>query len=130
SLARDHNVGRWPCVSPATEGASVPSVQEGDWMGGAAPWRVKGIDPRAREVAKELARRSGMTLGEWLNRIILEDDTPEEIASEEQITARLPRAFYEPPTPLMPIPSATPKPDERRSDDPRSSGDLGRIAQA
>src|SRR5258708_11858575 len=98
-------------------------------MTAAAPWSVKGIDPRAREVAKELARRSGMTLGEWLNRIILEDDTPEEIASEEQITARLPRTFYEPPKSPMPSSYATPKPDERRPDEPHS-GDLGRIAQA
>jgi localization factor PodJL len=39
----------------------------------AAPWSVKGIDPKAREVAKDLARRSGMTLGEWLNSMIMED---------------------------------------------------------
>jgi localization factor PodJL len=94
-------------------------------MGAAAPWSVKGIDPRAREVAKELARRSGMTLGEWLNRIILEDDMPEEIASEEQITARLPRALYEtPPAPMPVASSATSKSEERGLDD------LGRIAQA
>jgi len=37
-----------------------------------APWSVKGIDPRAREAAKDLARRNGMTLGEWLNRMIVE----------------------------------------------------------
>jgi len=35
---------------------------------------VKGIEPKAREIAKDLARRSGMTLGEWLNTMILEDD--------------------------------------------------------
>ena len=52
-------------------------------MTAAAPWSVKGIDPKAREVAKELARRSGMTLGEWLNRVILEDEMPEEVSSEE-----------------------------------------------
>jgi localization factor PodJL len=40
----------------------------------AAPWSVKGIEPKAREIAKDLARRSGMTLGEWLNTIIMEDD--------------------------------------------------------
>lgn len=40
----------------------------------AAPWSVKGIDPKAREVAKDLARRSGMTLGEWLNSMIMEDE--------------------------------------------------------
>jgi len=38
-----------------------------------APWSVKGIDPRARAVAKSAARREGMTLGEWLNRVILDD---------------------------------------------------------
>ena len=50
-------------------------------MSAGAPWSVKGIDPKAREVAKELARRSGMTLGEWLNRVILEDDDPDQIAA-------------------------------------------------
>jgi len=42
-------------------------------MTAGAPWSVKGIDPKAREIAKDLARRSGMTLGEWLNQVILED---------------------------------------------------------
>ncbi|WP_369060502.1 peptidoglycan-binding protein [Caulobacter sp. 73W] len=46
-------------------------------MSAGAPWSVKGIDPKAREIAKDLARRSGMTLGEWLNRMILEDDAPD-----------------------------------------------------
>ena len=46
-------------------------------MTSGAPWSVKGIDPKAREVAKDLARRSGMTLGEWLNRVILEDEGPD-----------------------------------------------------
>ncbi len=41
-------------------------------MTAAGPWSVKGIDPKAREVAKDLARRSGMTLGEWLNQMIIE----------------------------------------------------------
>src|SRR5580704_13007111 len=42
-------------------------------MAANAPWSVKGIDPKAREIAKDLARRSGMTLGEWLNQMILDD---------------------------------------------------------
>jgi localization factor PodJL len=41
-------------------------------MTAAGPWSVKGIDPKAREVAKDLARRSGMTLGEWLNQMIID----------------------------------------------------------
>jgi localization factor PodJL len=36
------------------------------------PWSVKGIDAETREAAKEAARRAGMTLGEWLNSVILE----------------------------------------------------------
>ena len=52
-------------------------------MSAAAPWSVKGIDPKAREIAKDLARRSGMTLGEWLNSMIMED--------EEEGYATLPR---------------------------------------
>ncbi len=42
------------------------------------PWSVKGIEPETREAAKEAARRSGMTLGEWLNSKILDStDAPE-----------------------------------------------------
>ncbi len=36
------------------------------------PWSVKGIDTDAREAAKGAARRSGVTLGEWLNSVILD----------------------------------------------------------
>jgi localization factor PodJL len=36
------------------------------------PWSVKGIDGKAREVAKDAARAEGLTLGEWLNQKILE----------------------------------------------------------
>lgn len=55
-------------------------------MTAAAPWSVKGIDPKAREIAKDLARRSGMTLGEWLNSMIM--DEPDE---DEDGVATLPR---------------------------------------
>jgi localization factor PodJL len=36
------------------------------------PWSVKGIEPELREIAKTAAKRSGMTLGEWLNSAINE----------------------------------------------------------
>lgn len=57
-------------------------------MSSGAPWSVKGIDPKAREVAKDLARRNGMTLGEWLNRMILDEDGPEDAVSETYFTER------------------------------------------
>ncbi len=36
------------------------------------PWSVKGIESQTREMAKHAARRSGMTIGEWLNTVISE----------------------------------------------------------
>jgi len=59
-------------------------------MSAAAPWSVKGIDPKAREIAKDLARRSGMTLGEWLNQVILEDGG----AEVDDEPAPVPRATF------------------------------------
>lgn len=64
-------------------------------MTAATPWSVKGIDPKAREVAKDLARRSGMTLGEWLNRMILDDEGPEDAVSEADLARRPPAAYFE-----------------------------------
>ncbi len=63
-------------------------------MTAAAPWSVKGIDPKAREVAKDLARRSGMTLGEWLNRMIIEGEGVDAAALE---------AFGEPSRPSLAV---------------------------
>lgn len=87
-------------------------------MTAAAPWSVKGIDPKAREIAKDLARRSGMTLGEWLNSMIM--DEPD----EDDGVATLPRR------------SPIPDPYDRRSrsrrlddvygDDMRGRESLGR----
>ncbi len=92
-------------------------------MTAAAPWSVKGIDPKAREVAKDLARRSGMTLGEWLNRMILEDEGPEDAVSEADIPRHASPQYFE---------------SARRSDDapPRveaahhPADEMGRIALA
>ena len=64
-------------------------------MTAAAPWSVKGIDPKAREVAKDLARRSGMTLGEWLNRMIIEGEGVDAAAALE--------AFGEPSRPSLAV---------------------------
>ena len=65
-------------------------------MSAGAPWSVKGIDPKAREIAKDLARRSGLTLGDWLNRVIL-DDSGEE-ASDGPTPS--PSASADPPSPI------------------------------
>jgi localization factor PodJL len=36
------------------------------------PWSVNGLRPEARATAKEAARRSGMSLGEWLDSVIIQ----------------------------------------------------------
>lgn len=82
-----------------------------------AQWSVKGIKPEVRETAREAARRSGMSLGDWLNSVILntaatpqdDDDHYEESGGEdvaakldslsrriEQLTRRGPEAYAPP----------------------------------
>ena len=84
----------------------------------AGPWSVKGIDPRARELAKDLARRSGMTLGEWLNQVITEGDDDEDL--------------IEPPLQAAPQRQPQPQPHRTQSREIRLSSDaeLKRVARA
>tara|TARA_R110000824_G_scaffold118960_16_gene272429 strand:- start:8915 stop:12013 length:3099 start_codon:yes stop_codon:yes gene_type:complete len=46
-------------------------------MRSGVPWSVKGIEPEAREAAKQAARRAGVTLGAWLNQVIMDGGTDE-----------------------------------------------------
>ncbi len=39
------------------------------------PWSVKGIDPKVREIARERAHRQGVTLGQYLNALLMEADS-------------------------------------------------------
>lgn len=48
------------------------SVEDGRPMSKAQPWSVKGITPDTREAAKEAARKAGMTLGEWINTLVMQ----------------------------------------------------------
>jgi localization factor PodJL len=66
-------------------------------MNKAVPWSIKGVDFDAREAAQAAARRSGLSVGEWLNSVIAEraaeqQVTPDELDTEarlEAVTARL-----------------------------------------
>src|SRR5262252_4291033 len=69
-----------------------------------APWHVKGIPPGARETAREAARRSGVSVGQWLNSVILGQAAAQGVA---------------------PAPQMAPAPDEPH---PRGEG-LGAIRQ-
>ena len=75
------------------------------------PWSVKGIEPEVREAAKSAARRAGLTVGEWLNSVIL--DQNEQIDSlGATITGHLAR-------PSTPPAAAAPAPRPARPEPPR-----------
>src|ERR1700676_4882836 len=39
-------------------------------MKSGGPWNLRGLRPETREAARDAARRSGMSVGEWLNSVI------------------------------------------------------------
>lgn len=102
-------------------------------MTAGAPWSVKGIDPKAREIAKDLARRAGMTLGEWLNQMIVEGGEPGETANQP-VEGPMPSEFtggdFDPPS--EPIVIANPRADAapRLEISSHPADEVGRVAQA
>jgi localization factor PodJL len=56
-------------------------------MKSSGPWNLRGLHPEAREAARTAARRSGMSVGEWLNNVIepdeVEDDEPALFTDDE-----------------------------------------------
>jgi len=63
-------------------------------MKSGVPWSVKGIEPEAREAAKQAARRAGLTLGTWLNQVILDTSTDEVGMPSPRDETPAPDAFY------------------------------------
>ena len=43
-------------------------------MKSGGPWNLRGLRPETREAARNAARRSGMSVGEWLNSVIQPGD--------------------------------------------------------
>ena len=43
-------------------------------MKSGGPWNLRGLRPEAREAARDAARQSGMSVGEWLNDVIRPED--------------------------------------------------------
>lgn len=61
-------------------------------MSNYGPWSVKGIDQRAREAAREAAREEGLTIGEYINRMLLEETANEAPSARDYREPRYPRA--------------------------------------
>lgn len=78
-------------------------------MRSGVPWSVKGIEPEAREAAKQAAQRAGVTLGAWLNQIIMEAGTDEVgRPTSEPHHASAPMSFAHPSMPHAPQIDMTP----------------------
>src|SRR5262249_14190104 len=56
-------------------------------------WNVKGVDDDARETARAAARRAGLSVGEWLNSVIIET-AGDAVADQRQERARRERADF------------------------------------
>ncbi|HWN52478.1 MAG TPA: hypothetical protein VNO18_22105 [Xanthobacteraceae bacterium] len=46
------------------------------------PWHVKGVRPEVREVARDAARRSGLSVGAWLNSLIVDAVTHQDAPTD------------------------------------------------
>src|ERR1700690_2593652 len=58
-----------------SEGTSCSShVALGVRMKSGGPWNLRGLRPEAREAVRTAARRSGVSVGEWLNDVIERDE--------------------------------------------------------
>ncbi len=70
-------------------------------MKSGGPWNLRGLRPEARAAAREAARRSGMSVGEWLNNVIAPSEADDDEAwwssdFERNTDDRfVPRARYE-----------------------------------
>src|SRR5580700_9400471 len=47
-------------------------------MKSGGPWNLRGLRPEAREAVRTAARRSGVSVGEWLNDVIEPDEDDDE----------------------------------------------------
>src|SRR5690349_21285368 len=61
-------------------------------MSGAQSWSVKGIDPKVREAAREAAARQGMSLGEYLNQALANQQPQSSRTTPTTTTPAPPRA--------------------------------------
>ena len=71
-------------TAPSASSVNEPKLKNrvisflAEWLGAqmksGGPWNLRGLRPETREAARDAARRSGMSVGEWLNNVIRQDD--------------------------------------------------------
>ena len=65
-------------------------------MKSGGPWNLRGLHPEARAAAREAARRSGMSVGEWLNTVIQPANEEDEDAWWSATSERAPDDRWQP----------------------------------
>ena len=92
-------------------------------MSAGAPGNTKGLDPRARELAADLARQSGLSLTEWVSQL-LSDEGPEDATSQDYFSSPSREAAYvEAPRPGLAAPARIETPEH-------PADEVGRVTQA
>src|SRR4030088_3801032 len=76
-IQKSHPAPALPCPNHADAG-----------MKSGVPWQVKGVRRQARETAREAARRSGMSVGEWLDSVIIDSALDEGVEPPHDRDAR------------------------------------------
>ncbi|HEX7760479.1 MAG TPA: hypothetical protein VF459_13310, partial [Caulobacteraceae bacterium] len=98
-------------------------------MSAGAPKHHKGLDSRSREVAADLARQSGMSLSEWVDRL-LADDGPEDAISQDYFApAAGDAAYLETPRGDRAAPSRIEVPEHPADEVSRVAQALDRLSQ-
>jgi localization factor PodJL len=89
-------------------------------MKSGGPWNLRGLRPDARATAHEAARRSGMSVGEWLNTVIQpanEDDGDRAADFDRELEDRSQRGSHNDKPTRYRHPGADHRRRERESDD-------------
>ncbi len=55
------------------------------------PWSVKGVSKEARNLAKAKAQAEGITIGDWLTKLILENDNGTTLSDKNAVHPDLPK---------------------------------------
>src|SRR5580692_4551957 len=101
-------VGRCWGIGGSTQTAQHHTVASEGLIAGVSmrhvPWHVKGVRPDAREVARDAARRSGLSVGEWLNSLIIDAAAHDDSAAGDDRE----------PVPHSPSPHPQPNRDDTR----------------
>src|SRR5262245_54893662 len=81
------------------------------------PWHMRGVRPKAQRAAQDAARRSGMSVGDWLDNVVLNAADGRGTPAQQAQPPDVPRhdaqpdpRHYEPPQPAYqpPPPAANP----------------------